>query len=227
MYPSYRNTMNISPKETAVLILKTSDISPNYTLNSYQERFVNEVGTIERYSTSTTWNINVEELMGSMFNKYDNFSLKLVDIQTVPLSNNVGDWTRPLNSHLYTEFQALSLYCDGLDFTNSTYDQATNSGRGYIQLGSISNQYYYYNSAIMFPGNLRNNKYLFRENPNGGEPEHIFRKQSRASIRVWYSALSSNALNIPESIFTGIDYATSPLFSQMQDVIMRFEISPA
>jgi len=86
--------------ENATLVLKTSD------------------ATISQYAnTLNTWsNINLRNLMGNMYEKYETFNLCLISIFTATASSTLGNTTNDLN---------VVVNLSGLPFINQTYNTKT------------------------------------------------------------------------------------------------------
>lgn len=113
----------ITPK--ASFALKCNDISLSDTVGDYP--ITNNVGTINDSRTIMTWySINLEEILGSMYNDYDLFNLRLRYIQY-----NVG-------AVYGTSANDRSIYfqMSGLNFENSNYDTNRGCNVGNIILSS-------------------------------------------------------------------------------------------
>jgi hypothetical protein len=102
--------------ETVSLVLKHSDISTALNTNPT----VNNVGTWSNGKQSTTWKVNIRNLLGNeMYDENELFTLRL---------NQISYATA--NFPLATRDQQVIVTLSGLNFVNSTYDVKTgNSGR--------------------------------------------------------------------------------------------------
>lgn len=97
--------------ESVSLVLKHSDISTS--LNS--DTASSDLGSWTNGKQKTTWNVNMKILLGHLWNKYDTFLLRLNQVSyssaDFPATNNID--------------QQVVVTMSGLNFVNSTYDQAT------------------------------------------------------------------------------------------------------
>jgi hypothetical protein len=113
----------ITPK--ASFALKCNDISLSDTFGDYP--ITNNVGTINDSRTIMTWySINLEEILGSMYNDYDLFNLRLRYIQytIMPVYGTSAN-----DRSIYFQMS-------GLNFENSNYDTNRGCNVGNIILGS-------------------------------------------------------------------------------------------
>lgn len=113
----------ITPK--ASFALKLNDISLSDTFADYP--VTNNVGTINDTRTIITWySINLEEILGDMYNQYDFFNLRL---KTLQYNSQAGFGTTANDRALYFQM------C-GLNFSNSNYDTARGCNVGNTIIGS-------------------------------------------------------------------------------------------
>ena len=63
-----------------ILILRSSDISSTNTNTTYYGNTIrNQVGTVSNNRDNMTWNnVNIRQIMGSMYDKYERFNISLV-----------------------------------------------------------------------------------------------------------------------------------------------------
>jgi hypothetical protein len=106
--------------ETATLVLRTADLTPNTT---------NAIGTADTFLLNFTWNnINLRTLLGSMYEKYDRFCLVPTQIQSVTAGGAIGSTGDDLNC---------LVFISGLPFTNNTYNVSTLTNQNYAFLNFL------------------------------------------------------------------------------------------
>lgn len=122
--------------ETAILTLNSRDIFTGSRLDLLDYNAVvskENVGYITRYGSQIVFtNIDLEKLLGSLYNRYDVFSIDLKHI-TSPLCD-VG------NALAVTEnnrFKSISIYLEGFDFVNNRGTKQ----EGRAHLTNVSEQY--------------------------------------------------------------------------------------
>lgn len=100
--------------ECASFQLSHNDISSSDTTGNYP--LSNNVGSIDNIRTNATWfNINMKNILGEMYYKYDKFNLRLSGLGLSP-SSNVGS---------SADDRALYVKMEGLPWVNNTYDSAS------------------------------------------------------------------------------------------------------
>ena len=117
--------------ENATLVLRTND------------------STSSNYNTVNTWsNINLRNLLGFMYDKYEKFNLCLVNISTGTSIATLGNTTDDLN---------VSVNISGLPFINQTYNVASGNNTSSATITTFQfvrsncvNQYFYGNNFITF-----------------------------------------------------------------------------
>lgn len=113
----------ITPK--ASFALKLNDISLSDTFADYP--VTNNVGTINDTRTIITWySVNLEDILGDMYNQYDFFNLRLKYIQY----NGQAGFATTVND------RTNSLQMSGLNFANSNYDTARGCNVGTTIIGT-------------------------------------------------------------------------------------------
>lgn len=114
----------ITPKTS--FALKCNDISLSDTAGDYP--LSNNVGSINSTRTAMTWNaINFQEILGSMYDKYDLFNLRLRYIQ---VNSQAGFGNNSTERSLYFQMS-------GLNFYNSNYDTGRGCNVGNTIIGSV------------------------------------------------------------------------------------------
>jgi hypothetical protein len=120
--------------ENICLVLKTSDINSNDGQATYFNATVsNEKGKIFDNRTGYTWyNVNMKNLLGDWYNKYDKFNICLVSVnqsyQAAQYTNNVLQ---------YSSNYVVSVKMSGLQWLSS-YDQASKNNTD-IQIVGVRN----------------------------------------------------------------------------------------
>ena len=99
-------------EESASLVLKSSDLPANGA---------NNIGSSDQFYTNMTWsNINLRTLLGSMYDKYDQFALVPVAYQS-----NIGDG----NFGATSDDRIVTINIAGLPFTNNVYNTYTKTNQ--------------------------------------------------------------------------------------------------
>lgn len=103
-------------QETSTLILNTFDINPSQTVADYYNQTIdNQYGTIANNRCNITWkNINMRQLLGEMYDKYETFNMYLY--QVVQSSGFSG--TAPVSA----QNALVDIRIKGLQFLNQTYN---------------------------------------------------------------------------------------------------------
>ena len=111
--------------ENICLVLKTSDINAADTQATYYNATVsNEKGKIFDNRTGYTWyNVNMKNLLGDWYNKYDKFNICLVSVTQSYQS------TQPIGV-----CNVVAVKMSGLQWLSS-YDQATGNDTGSVLIG--------------------------------------------------------------------------------------------
>ena len=113
----------ITPK--ASFALKLNDISLSDTFADYP--VINNVGAINDTRTIITWySINLEDILGNLYEKYDFFNLRL---KTIQYNSQAGFATTANDRTLFFQMS-------GLNFANSNYDTARGCNVGTTIIGS-------------------------------------------------------------------------------------------
>ena len=102
-------------QETSTLILNSFDINPSQTAADYYNQTIdNQYGTITNNRCNITWkNINMRQLLGEMYDKYETFNMYLYQVvqssafAAVPSSAQYG---------------LVDIRMKGLQFLNQTYN---------------------------------------------------------------------------------------------------------
>lgn len=103
--------------ETAILTLNSRDIftGSKFDLLDFNGVVQNEVGYMTNYGSKICFtNINLEKVLGKLYNEYDVFSIDLKFI-TSPFSDVGG----ALNIGENNRFKSISIYLEGFEFVNN------------------------------------------------------------------------------------------------------------
>jgi hypothetical protein len=60
------------------------------------------VGTIKNCITNVTWNVNMKEVLGDLYDKYDYFNIKVAQIMTTCNTGGQYESRRPFLSYVNT-----------------------------------------------------------------------------------------------------------------------------
>ena len=115
IYYIIMNIKNATEFYKANLTLRVSDISQETNTALYP--ITNAIGTINSSRTSYTWfNVNLQDVLGDLYNKFDYFNLRVSAIQG---DSGIGSYA--VNTLDYNCYFQMS----GPTFYNSSYDVAT------------------------------------------------------------------------------------------------------
>ena len=112
--------------ESAMLNLRSEDLTKG-TLgaNNVSIDGVSDIGICDFYTTNLTWNnINMRTVLGTMYDKYDDFNITLTQL-AYGYSPTYG---------LSTSDRACNIYMNGLSFKNNTYSVLSKSNTPNILL---------------------------------------------------------------------------------------------
>jgi hypothetical protein len=206
------------------LMLKVSDIQ-QYDVNNrifpYTYTVSNNVGTISKCITDVTWNINMKELLGDLYDKYDEFNLEVVQIATTPYTGSGPyDSHRPFLSYINTAYKNLNVFISGLNWVRSSFNQKTGNENATVHLGNIREinngsdnedpSWYVFNNVT----------YLYIAQTGYMNYNLCFKKEPNVQINIRLGGLNTGLDYTPSSIFDG------NLTSIMQHFIIKFNIIP-
>jgi hypothetical protein len=213
----YQNIHNI---ETVPLLLSVSDIKhydPNDLFFPYSKSFSNNVGTIKSCVTDITWNVDLKALLGDLYDKYDYFTLELLQFMTIPFSGSPVQWAKPFSNHVNIGYRNLSVYISGLDWVNSSYSQKDDANLNYCHLSNVTD-HFSLNNNVRYDI-FEDNEYMY-ESPKGyAKYDLLFEKQQYAKINIRLGSIDS-----------GLDFAQESVFINSQNIMhyftMKFNIIP-
>lgn len=120
--------------QTVLLVLRVSDLTAGQT---------NSAGTSSTRRTNMTWtNISFRNLLGDMWDKYENFNISLS--QVVMDGNGVSTNINATSSNLM-----LNIWLGGLPLVNGFYDTATDLTTNNALIGCVQNSQF---GNIIFNG---------------------------------------------------------------------------
>jgi hypothetical protein len=206
------------------LLLKVSDILPydvNNIMYPYSKVVENKVGCIKQCCTNITWNINMIELLGDLYDKYEIFNIEVSQIMTTPYTGSGPyDSHRPFLSYSNTLYKNLNFFISGLDWVRSSFNQKTGNENATVHLGNIREinngsdnenpNWYVYNNIT----------YLYVSQTGYLNYNLMFKKEPRVQINIRIGGLG-----------TGLDYTPSSIFENdittiMQHFIIKLNIIP-
>ena len=125
--------------EIVTLTLNTNDIfsGTNYA-NFYNTTIDNRFGTITNNRCTNTWkNINMRQVLGVLYDKYETFNIKLYQITQT--SGAIGG-VNPLAA----DFSLVDVRISGLPFLNNSYNIASRNNTNSLYLTSyVLNVYFF------------------------------------------------------------------------------------
>lgn len=103
-------------QETSTLILNTFDINASQTAADYYNQTIdNQYGTITNNRCNITWkNINMRQLLGEMYDKYETFNMYLYQV----VQSSAFSGTAPVSA----QNALVDIRIKGLQFLNQTYN---------------------------------------------------------------------------------------------------------
>jgi hypothetical protein len=115
--------------ETVNLVLKTTSISIDNTVaNYFNQTVTNNIGTIAQNRSSITWNnINLKNLLGEMYDRYERFNISL---------NFMCGARTGIATEAIADYRTFYVRMRGLNFTSS-YDQKTGNNDNSVILTSL------------------------------------------------------------------------------------------
>ena len=134
-----KNEFNI--KRVVNFNLSTTDISTDNTITNWNKYTVvdNDVGTMQKLGSEMTFkNINLEQILGDLYNEYDYFNIELVQVMTLYVENGGGIF----GSFDLAETRQLDLYMKGFDWYNSSFSQKSGCNRNAVHLTNLWTQYW-------------------------------------------------------------------------------------
>ena len=120
-------------QETATLILNTYNISQAVSTPStfYNKTVDNQYGTITNNRCTLTWkNINMKQVLGEIYNKYETFNLKLYQMAQTTTMINSG-------SAISNQSSLVDVRISGLPFINDGYNIASRNNSSGLYLTSL------------------------------------------------------------------------------------------
>jgi len=117
--------------KTASLVLKTSDITTSSDFLFNNTDYTGERGSVNKYLSSITWNnINLRQILGDMYDEYDEFNLVLKQLST--------SFTNSTLEGVPTESRGIYMRISGLPFLNNTYNVVSKRNTNTAIIGTCS-----------------------------------------------------------------------------------------
>jgi hypothetical protein len=198
------------------LMLSVEDIQPfdpNDVMFPYDKIVSNNVGTIAKCVTDVTWNINLKEVLGDLYNKYDYFNIEVVQIMTTTNTGGIFESRRPFLSFVNTAYKNLNVFMSGLNWVRSSFNQKTGNENSTVHLcnirdifnGSNNNDpaWYIYNGIT----------YLYIGQTGYMNYNLCFKKEPNVQINIRLGGLS-----------TGLDYTPSNILINSSDIMQHYHI---
>lgn len=207
------------------LMLKVSDIQlydDSEKIFPYDKIVSNSVGSISKCLSQVSWNVNMETVLGDLYNQYEYFNLELVQFMTTPVTGGGGVTFKAFDNGSTTENRQLSVFIDGLQFVRSTFNQKTGCESNQAHLCNISVQYDI-NNAIK-TNNWRGDEYLYHSQKGYSNYNLCFRKEKQVTITLKLGALETGLDYIPSDIFDGDPFLTIQYVGH--HFIAKFNIIP-
>jgi hypothetical protein len=206
------------------LMLKVSDIQihdSNNVIYPYSKVVSNNVGSIKKCVTDVTWNIDMKELLGSLYDEYEFFNIEVSQIMTTPYTGSGPyDSHRPFLSYNNTLYKNLNFFISGLNWVRSSFNQKTGNENATVHLGNIReinngadnndpSWYIFSNITYLYVGQTGYMNYNL-----------CFRKEPHVQLNIRIGGLG-----------TGLDYTPSSVFESnitttMQHFIIKLNIIP-
>ena len=117
-------------QETSTLTLSTFDISTSIAGTVFYNKTVdNQIGTISNNRCTLTWkNINIRQVLGGMYDRYETFNIYLYQIsQSSSLATSIN-----------AQFSMVDVRISGLPFLNHTYNTVSRNNTNSAYLTSYS-----------------------------------------------------------------------------------------
>jgi hypothetical protein len=209
-------------KQAVPLMLKVSDIQPYDTNNKifpYDKVVSNTIGTILQCVTNVAWNINLQEVLGDLYDQYDYFNLEVLQIMTVPMTGGNGTTLKPMDNSIYLGYRNLNVLISGLQWLRSSYDVQSGNETGTVHLCNISDMKQASDNASAGPV-YRGDRYIFQSQRGYMNYDLCFRKERDVKINIRFGAIDS-----------GLDYCPASIFANGTITIMhhfsiKFNITP-
>ena len=210
----------MKPVQTIPLLLSVTDIKQYDSLDLFYPpsySFSNDIGTITNCVSNVTWNINFKSLLGDLYDKYDYFTLELLQFMTIPLTGSPVNFTKPFQNDVNTGYRNLSIYISGLQWVNSSYSQKYDCNTSYCHLCNVKDQFTSENVNQF--GNWRDTEYLYEATKGYEKYDLMFKKQEHAKINIRIGAIDSDLDYTPDSIFFSNNFI-------MHYFMLKFNIVP-
>ena len=208
-------------KKVVPLMLSVADIQP-YNINNriypYDVIVSNDVGMIKNCVSDITFNINLENLLGNLYNEFDFFNIEIVQFMTTAFTGGGNTYNKPYQNHVNTGYQNLNVFIGGLNFIHSTFKTKTGNESNYAHIGNVSSQF----SSIdnnSSGDQYQTNEYLYYSQKSYMNNNLCFKKEKNVKLNIRFGAIDSGLDYAPSNVYVyGIDIA--------QHFCIKFNIIP-
>jgi hypothetical protein len=219
----YTMSKEFTINQVVPLMLKVSDIQ-KYDINNkiypYSKTVSNDIGTISKCVSDVTWNVNMKEVLGDLYDKYDYFNIEVAQIMTTPYTGS-GPWDshRPFTTHVNTAYKNLNIFMSGLNWVRSSFNQKSGNENATVHLCNIRDINKANDNGDPSWYIWQNLTYLYIAQTGYMNYNLCFKKEPNVQINIRLGGLGTGLDYTPDSIFSD---ATSP----MQHYIIKFNIIP-
>jgi hypothetical protein len=197
------------------LLLKVSDIQAydvNNKIYPYDKVVSNKIGSISQCVTNVTWNINLQEVLGDLYDQYDYFNLEVLQIMTVPMTGGGGSTNRPFDSNVNVDYRNLNVFICGLQWLRSSYNVKSGNETSTVHLCNINDLKQAVDNLTVGPV-YRGDRYLFQSQRGYMNYDLCLKKERDVKINIRLGSITS-----------GLDYSPSSVFPNDTTVMHHFSI---
>ena len=213
----------IRKTEIAVLNLSTADIFPHNGISSYQGQilnyeavFDNSVGVWSHMGSYFKFkDIDLKELLGDMWAKYDEFKIELVHFQSLWVNGGVPIF----NASNYPENRNLYLNMAGLSWVGAGFDQSTGNYQSHVHISNLSNQFLLADNSENFSQSLfSGSEYtMFEHNAFADSTIRFNKTKSVTDLEFWFGNSKNKRLVQPSPNWGAY---------RIPGLVMRFNLYP-
>lgn len=130
------------------LVLSNTMINPDMSMkfnNEWDTIFTNEIGTIKNYKTQITFHeIKWKELLGNMYDKFDQFKISLAQVHSINQTANApedGALVLLVSTGGLQQRRQLDIYLSGLNFVNSSFDVGEKTNKNFAYISEVGDAF--------------------------------------------------------------------------------------
>jgi hypothetical protein len=212
----YKMQEEFSINRIVPLMLKVADIQLFDIANQmfpYEKTVSNNVGTISKCVTNVTWNINLKELLGDLYNQYDYFNLEVPQIMTTPFTGGGYSSSKPFANHLNTDYQNLNVFISGLNWVRSSFNQKTGAENSTVHLCNVQNNLKAVDNNNPSRDIFGGDTYIYLGQTGYMNYNLCFKKEANVNINIRLGGLGS-----------GLDYTPSDMIVDVGKIMQHFII---